>query len=163
MTLTTHAIVGAAAASLMPEHPVLGFCAGLASHYVIDAIPHWDYPIYSDSIDPDRGGAMRFNKALMRDMVDIGFDIAVGVVLALFLFATPAAFAAVLAGAIGGILPDPLQFVYTRWKHEPILSIQKFHEWVHTDRRLREEGHSFIGIASQIALVAVVIFATRLF
>src|SRR3989338_10218169 len=114
MTLTTHAIVGAALASFIPEHPVLGFCVGLTSHYVIDAIPHWDYRIYSDSVHPEKGGAMRFNKELVRDMIDIGFDIACGVMLALFFFAPAVPLAVILAGAIGGILPHPPPFVYPR-------------------------------------------------
>ena len=46
MTLTTHAIVGATVATLTPN-PILGFVLGFGSHYVLDALPHWSYPIHS--------------------------------------------------------------------------------------------------------------------
>jgi hypothetical protein len=45
MILSTHAIVGGAIASLFPSHLVLVVAAGFASHFAIDAIPHWDYPL----------------------------------------------------------------------------------------------------------------------
>jgi hypothetical protein len=47
MTLTTHALLGAAAASLFPASPALAFAAGFASHFAADALPHWDYKILS--------------------------------------------------------------------------------------------------------------------
>ena len=53
MTLATHAVVGAAAASLIPTHPFLGFIAGFVSHFAIDAIPHWEYSLASAKIDKD--------------------------------------------------------------------------------------------------------------
>ena len=45
LILATHAIVGAATASQIPNHPVIALLAGIASHFAIDAIPHWDYPL----------------------------------------------------------------------------------------------------------------------
>jgi hypothetical protein len=45
MILSTHAIVGGAIASLFPSHPLLVVAAGFVSHFAIDAIPHWDYPL----------------------------------------------------------------------------------------------------------------------
>ena len=53
MILSTHAIVGAAIASFLPSHPTTAFVLGFGSHFVLDAIPHWDYPIKSASVDPE--------------------------------------------------------------------------------------------------------------
>jgi hypothetical protein len=39
LILNTHAVVGAAIATLMPDHPGLAFLSGMASHFLIDAIP----------------------------------------------------------------------------------------------------------------------------
>jgi len=47
MTLAAHSIVGGATVSLMPTHPVLGLCLAFARHFVLDAMPHWDYPMRS--------------------------------------------------------------------------------------------------------------------
>ena len=65
MTLTTHAIFGAGLASLMPEHPVAAFIAGFASHFVLDAIPHWDYAILSESVDPNFGKKIIVDRTLI--------------------------------------------------------------------------------------------------
>ena len=45
LTLMTHAIVGAAIVGLVPAHPLLGLSLAFASHFILDALPHWDYPI----------------------------------------------------------------------------------------------------------------------
>jgi hypothetical protein len=55
MILTTHAVVGAALATFLPSHPVIAFAVGFASHFVLDAIPHVDYPIKSRSVNPKIG------------------------------------------------------------------------------------------------------------
>jgi len=159
MTLTTHALVGAATASLMPQHPVLGFCAGFASHFVIDAIPHWDYPIASSSIDPLQGAAMKYDGAFFLDMLRIGTDALFGILLSVRLFATPVLLPIVLLGAVAGISPDPLQFVYTKFRHEPLLSLQRFHEWIHTKNHL--ENSKILGIISQVLFIAAVIGAAK--
>lgn len=35
MTLTTHAITGAAIATMVPNYPALGFILGFGSHYIL--------------------------------------------------------------------------------------------------------------------------------
>lgn len=163
MTLATHALIGAAAASFVPQNPALGFALGFASHFAADAIPHWDYPIYSASVHPNIGAPMKLDMRLLRDALDIGLDAALGLALAIYFFATPAALSAILAGAIGGILPDPLQFVYAHFKHEPFIALQRFHKWIHTSRHLREEGRHVVGIVSQVVLAAAVVIAAKFF
>jgi hypothetical protein len=74
MILTTHAVVGAAIASFVPSHPATAFALGFASHFILDAIPHVDYPIRSRSVNPKIGAPMAFDKALLQDVVTIGSD-----------------------------------------------------------------------------------------
>jgi hypothetical protein len=50
LILSTHAIIGGAVASLFPSHPVFIAIAGFASHFAIDAIPRWDYPLQVISV-----------------------------------------------------------------------------------------------------------------
>jgi hypothetical protein len=156
MILSTHAVVGGALASLSPSHPVAAFAVGFASHFVIDAIPHWDYPLRSISVAPGARNQVRLTSALARDLALIGFDAIVGLALAIGIFATPATIVAILAGAVGAMLPDPLQFVHTLYPHEPLASLQRFHRWIHTKRQL----HWPIGVSSQMAFVAAVVGAT---
>jgi hypothetical protein len=82
MILSTHAVVGAALAGLMPFHPVAAFVTGFASHFVIDAIPHWDYPLRSISLGPGARNDVRMSAARIRDLALIGFDGLAGLALA---------------------------------------------------------------------------------
>lgn len=161
MTLTTHAVVGAAFVSIMPAHPMLGVVLAFASHFIIDAIPHWDYPIDSASINPHFGTKMKYNKALVLDALRIGIDAILGVLISILVFASPQTLAVVFLGACMGILPDPLQFVYTRFRHEPLMSLQRFHQWIHTDNHL--ENAKLFGVFSQVLFVVAIITAVKLF
>src|ERR1700759_4325641 len=136
MILSTHAIVGGALASLMPSHPIAAFAAGFVSHFVIDSIPHWDYPLKSISFGPSARNDGRFTAARLRDLAVIGLVSFVGLVLAIGIFASGPTRGALLAGAIGGMFPDPMQFVCTFFRREPLATFQRFHGWMHSKRQL---------------------------
>jgi hypothetical protein len=68
MTLSTHAIVGGAIASLMPGQPVFAFIVGVASHFAIDAIPDVDYPLYSIMARRSASSALTLNWLLVQDV-----------------------------------------------------------------------------------------------
>lgn len=157
MILCSHAVVGAALASFLPSHPAAAFVVGFASHFVIDAIPHWDYPIQSHSVNPNIAAPIVFDRAPVRDAITIGSDSLFGVAAALYLFSSSASLWAILLGAIGAILPDPLQFVHGRWPYEPLVTLQRFHRWIHTDRRIRDAS---LGVFTQAAFVALVVVLT---
>jgi hypothetical protein len=160
LTLTTHAIVGAAIASVIPAHPLLAVAAAFASHFLLDAIPHWDYPIRSDSVNPNVGGAMKYDAALVLDMLAIGTDAVLGIGVALLFLARPSDFTVVLCGAAAAILPDALQFAYIRFPREPFVSLQHFHSWIHASQSLR--ARPILGISVQVGLVLVVLLVARL-
>jgi hypothetical protein len=151
VTLTTHAIVGAALASFLTSSPLAAAVAAFASHFALDAIPHWDYPIRSAAVQPNNTSAMRYDRALTRDVAVIGLDALLGTVIGLALFASPSTFWIVLLGAAMAILPDPLQFLYGRFPGEPLRSLQRFHVWIHTKQRL--EGRPVFGLTTQLAFV----------
>jgi hypothetical protein len=181
MTLTTHAVFGATVASFFPGNPqgaVIAFCAAFASHFALDAIPHWDYPIRSASVDPEFGATMKYDKNLALDAVSIGSDALFGILLSaaffsqffLYLpFLSNSSFFRSLAplhpslslllmallGACAAILPDALQFVYGHFKHEPLVSLQHFHTWIHTDIRFKDSKS--LGILTQVLFLAVLI------
>jgi hypothetical protein len=159
LTLTTHAIVGAAIAAVMPTHPYLAISAAFASHFLLDAIPHWDYPLRSDSINPSVAAALKFDGALLADMLTIAADALLGIVLALLLLANPSNWILIACGAGAAILPDALQFAYMRFPSEPLTSLQRFHCWIHASPRLR--GRPVLGLTAQIVLVFLVLLIVR--
>jgi hypothetical protein len=150
LILATHAIVGAAIASQIPNHPITALVAGIASHFVIDAIPHWDYPLGSIL---SKKSPLTLDKRMLVDFSLIAVDGLAGLVIALSLFTQPGALLTILLGALGGMLPDPLQFVHRLYPHGPLRPIQRFHGWIHAKRKLDWP----LGIASQLAFNAMVI------
>lgn len=153
MILCTHAIVGGAIASLFPTHPVVVAVAGFASHFAIDAIPHWDYPLQTISIGADADNRhLALNRNLIFDLMLIGFDGSAGLAIAVWLFADPTTRAAIALGAFMAILPDGLQFACSLFPHEPLKSLQRFHQWIHSKRQLSWP----LGASSQALLAAAV-------
>jgi len=137
MILTNHAITGAALASLIPNQPLVGFSVGFLSHFVLDAIPHWDYNLESKKEDGNKmNDDLVINRKFAKDILKIGTDGMTGLLLAYFLFSfyMKVSVFAVLCGAIGAMTPDALQFVYMKWRHQPLVSFQHFHIWIHTDK-----------------------------
>jgi hypothetical protein len=167
MTLTTHMAVGTAVASLFPHNPALGFGVAFLSHFVLDAIPHWDYPI---DVKSDGKNSMNNDIVLgigfLKSFIKICFDGFLGLILsALFLtFLLKSGgygyqFLSILfSGAVGGALPDFLQLVYMKWRHEPLISLQKFHIWIH-GKNWGNVIKTLPGIFLQTAIVLIVFIA----
>lgn len=155
MILTTHAVIGAAAASMVPEHPVVAFGVAFASHFIFDAIPHWHYRVRS--IQKNKHDRMKndmiIGKHFVGDVALIGFDALLGAGISLFIFSylLHLQLALVLIGVVGGILPDPLQFVYWKFRHEPIKSLQRLHMGMHARSDL--DDRPILGMGSQIFLM----------
>jgi hypothetical protein len=153
MILSTHAVVGGAIASLMTSHPALAFAVGVTSHFAIDAIPHVDYPLYSITARPSAPSALTLNWLLVQDLGLITLDASLGLAIVLWLYASAGATIAVLAGALGAMLPDPLQVLHKLYPREPLRSLQRFHGWMHTKRRLSWP----LGVSSQLSFVVLVV------
>src|SRR5258708_20443215 len=108
MILTTHAIVGGALASLFPSHPIIAVAAGFASHFAIDAIPHWDYSLRSIMVAPGRRNQLKLGRLLLQDVGLIGFDACAGLALAISFFSTPAPFPLLAFRVPSALCPHPL-------------------------------------------------------
>jgi len=158
--LSTHAVVGGAIASLFPSHPLLAVFGSFASHFAIDAIPHWDYSLRSITLGTGADNRrLAMSRALLLDLTCIGIDACAGLALAILVFATPSSAWVVALGAVAGMAPDPLQFVHSVHPREPLVSLQRFHAWIHSKRKLAWR----LGISSQIALAVAVSALTTAF
>ena len=159
MTLSTHAIVGATVAQLFPTHPVVAFLGAFASHLAIDSLPHWDYKILS--LEKNVGEPLKtdiaFGKYFLKDLTRIGTDALLGIILCIAIFqyffdffATSAPLYITLIGAVAGILPDPLAFVYWKTRSRLLLPLQQFHIWIHGKNIYPKV---WIGLILQLALI----------
>lgn len=171
MTLTTHAVVGGSVAVLFPNHPVIAFVAGFLSHFVLDAIPHWDYKILSAYANPSTAMSanetessisekIKVDKPFFLDLLHTGTDALLGVLITLIVWhpITIPEWEILTLGIIGGMLPDFLQFVYMRFPHQPMIFIQKFHKFIHAEYKLHNR---FVGILSQVIVMACVILLVK--
>lgn len=168
MLLATHAIVGAAVGRFFPKYPFLAFIFAFISHFLIDAIPHWDYPLKSFTRDKNNPkdlmkADMPWSKNFIRDLVIIAIDLISGLILALYIFETTEFNSAILWGALGAVLPDALQFVYFKLRVEPFRTIHRFHMWVQRQGENHIlENHNLAGLLSQASFSAVAVIIVKL-
>lgn len=165
MVLSTHAVVGATAASFFPHNPILAFSIAFVSHFCIDPIPHWDYKLHSMVHDPDDilKTDMLLGKNFIFDLIKIATDALLGLLvsLVLFLYVTHSTnLMTILIGVIAGILPDPLQFLYWKTRSKILLPLQKFHTWIH-GRSL--EIHPSLGATLQVVIISLVFVVSLYF
>ena len=158
MVLSTHAAVGAALATFFPTHPEVAFLAGFTSHFLLDSIPHWDYHLVAWHKDPHdtTKNDLVFTRNTLVDFVKIGADVIVGFFAVWILFASDSfglALISLLSGAVGGMTPDALQFLYYRSGRRFLRPLQRFHNWIHAGGDLN--SRPFLGIFLQLVAVVV--------
>jgi len=158
MLLCTHALVGAAIGAYFASNPALGVTLAFGSHFVLDAIPHWDYPIRSASLTPQVEAPIRLDKPLALDLLTFGADALFGMVVGMMLFGSVENRWAVLLSAIAAMLPDPLQIVPNKYAHEPLQTLQRFHRKIHS--KLSIAALPF-GITSQLILAIVTVCLSK--
>ncbi len=165
MILATHGIVGGAIGYLLPQNPILSFFLGCVSHFVIDAIPHWHYRVFSSKRNHETPleADMELNKWFIVDLFDIGLDFLIGLAVSVFVFHQNLTFdlalISILAGAFGGVFPDPLQFMYWKMPNKPLRLLQRFHVWIHSETDI--DSRHLLGITTQIAFAIAVIWIAK--
>lgn len=155
MILSTHAIIGGSLGATLGGSPLLALAIGIASHFVSDAIPHWHYPINEirKKISPKNQSFFSYENSF-EELLLIAGECILGFIM-IFLFGLMAGQepSLLIWGAIGGVFPDFLQFVYYFiYKKSPIAEIQRFHKWIHSKKNI--DHKHLIGISSQ-ALISL--------
>jgi len=165
MTLTTHAIVGAAVASLVPQYPVAGFVLGFASHFAIDSIPHWAEGKLLQSVTKDGNDLLTRRitkgKALIHDLLLVGgdslFGFAGSILILFYFFHVPLYI--VLLGAFAGQMPDGLQFIYFNFHPKFMDGLQRFHSRIQTEYT----NVGYLGIEAGLIFAVVVLGISGVF
>lgn len=149
MILTTHIITGGILGGISPNL-WLAAILGLASHYLLDAIPHWDY------LSPEFKKATNLNKkffkekAFWQDFIKITIDIFVGLlILTLLGRLKDLNFQKALIGSFFAILPDPIQFLSWTFGWRFLKYSDKLQVLAHS----KKEPSLWPGLAIQIALI----------
>lgn len=108
MTATAHALIGGAIAASI-QNPPLGIILSAATHPIVDLIPHWDF-----------GWGWRKKKKLTL-FLEASFDLAVGVILAYFIFGLNVNLWYFLSCILASIMWDVMEAPYLLlgWKVPP--------------------------------------------
>lgn len=160
MTLTTHSIIAAAVTkSVSHLHPAFMFIVAIATHYLADSIPHWDYKITSiENIeDKDLRYFGKNRMAILRDIRNFTLDgfFGLAIVVAMVRPETTQQWFWVIASVVGGCLPDFLQGLYV-FKLKFLRLPQQFHDFCHTGIRLG--SYARIGIPFQLIIALAAIY-----
>lgn len=165
MTLTTHILIAAAVTKpLAYANPIIVFATAVASHYLSDLIPHWDYQLQSmeDGNDPNHQRWNPKGRSLTHDLLRAAGDGALGTGI-LFLLTfwagafNPGVFLITISGAI---FPDVLKAVYHLLKRPRILSwTQRLDHLMHS--KIRLGYYPLIGVPLQCIIVIIAILLIR--
>lgn len=158
MVIIPHAVTGAVAAGILTGHPLTAFVAGLVSHFLLDMIPHEEYPV---KLFPSPEYPQITTKDRVISLLIIGTDALAAFVVTLWVVQiTDLDPTLVLLGAVGGVMPDVLAVTGMAFPFLPLNWWLKVHTFFHCPPNNLTVASSLF---SQIGLTAVVITAAYLF
>lgn len=135
--------------------PGLAFSLGVASHFMLDLVPHGDSQLYKNYKD---------GQAVKKSLAYVAVDSVVSIGVLIFLLETApyASRATMVAGVIGAIIPDVLVAIGEGMKTRPLLWFQRLHIRIH-DAIASRIGNIRLsyGIAMQVVVLALMILITR--
>lgn len=124
MILLVHILFGAAIASLLIQHPFWAIIFSFFSHYLLDLIPHVEYP-YDDKVQKHEWKKMILNS------VKVLTDLCIGIAL-IFLFSRQPSNSLIYICAFIAILPDIISMSTLNLKQKIFVKHNYFHyEKVH--------------------------------
>lgn len=165
MILSSHIIVASAATNYFVNQPVsflnsaIIFIISLISHYLLDAIPHWDYKLLSILDNDSKTEKVFIAKKIfiIKDLAKNFLDGGLGLAIAFFIIGGQFYFKKIfMIGIIvlGSLLPDLLEVFYIIFKKFSPAVFHSFHSHFHTNYRFKNQPAK--GIILQIIVVAAI-------
>jgi len=121
MLAFSHAIAGAAIAAKTTGNPALGYFLALASHPLLDLVPHWDF------------NSRHNGRSAAKTVIISLTDAAIGFIIGFTLFGDVVAPGVLLATMLIAQLPDWLEapLHVFNWKFPPFSTIKKIQHILH--------------------------------
>ncbi len=154
MTITTHAAMGAFIGKLT-GNPVLAFFIGMASHFLVDMIPHGD----SGLADNFRVHKVKRKQAVTYTLIDA--IIAIFFILILANTKDINSMRTFTWGIVGAVLPDLIVGIYDVTKSPLLKWFYKMHFYFH-DYFLKRKGDVPLKYALIAQLVFIAFLQTKL-
>lgn len=140
MLITNHVVAGAVIGALVPQ-PSVAFGLGVASHFAMDAMPHWGHPDYSVFI----------KVAVVDGLVGLA------VMGTLAKAASPERRASVVAGMLGACLPDADKPSLLFFKRSPFPArIDELHKQIQNEAHERMPYEALGGLVGALLTRALV-------
>lgn len=140
-----HTIVGATIA-LKVGNPALALPLALASHFIVDMIPHWN---------PHLNREMKENgklstKTTYAIIADVGLSLLGGFFIASRALPNIESFMVVIAGSFAGVLPDVIESPYYFFRQKSAW-LEKF---IAFQKSIQNNAPPVVGILTQVILLA---------
>lgn len=159
MILASHIIVSGLLGATTQNY-FLAATLGLFSHYIVDAIPHWDNylsPDFDSKAKLEKGHFLK-GRFFYKELGKVAIDILIGLSVLSLIFFKTSGFSNIAYAAVGiffGVLPDPLQLLYliTNWRFlKPNYELQlRLHTLIYI-----KKPSFWPGIVNQIATIGIV-------
>lgn len=147
MLQTPHVVVGTAIA-IKVGNPALAIPLALASHFVLDRVPHWNPHTYTEAI---KFGVPK-RQTIILTVIDIGTAFILGFwTSSLFLPDYGRAFVVLLA-AFASVLPDIAKYPFFIFKKTRKGLYKKYVEW---ERSMQTDVSFVPGVFTQLAIIFV--------
>ena len=164
MILASHIIVSGLLGATTQNY-FLAATLGFFSHFIVDAIPHWD-----DYLSPEFDSRAKSEKSLFlksryfyKEISKVAIDILIGISVLSLIFFKTSGFDNITYAAVGiffGVLPDPLQLLYfmTNWRFlKPNYDIQfRLHTLIY-----KKKPTFWPGILTQVATILLVFLIVK--
>jgi len=164
MLTVPHVLAGAAIGSLVGDIPgqlPIAFVLGWASHYVLDAVPHWER-LYHPKDHPDWDTEEPTKNWPRPIFYQAAADVIIAVALLFIAVHTihphiPWYQSAVFWGGIGGFFPDIVDNVPFWNRQLGRLSLIKrerqFHQSIHVTDETQERSPKYLGLITQLLVI----------
>lgn len=159
MILAPHILAGALVGS-KASSPALAAIFGFLSHYVLDALPHFEY-----DIENLKDSQSRINKKFIIQILKVAIDFSVGFGLGLWLVWNTPARNLALSGMLGALIPDGLLFLAWRLPNQKFLKfMRRLHSSCHIGNHFggRKKSPIWLGLTTEIIVFSLVLIGLTL-
>lgn len=147
MLQTPHVVVGTAIA-IKIGNPYLAIPLALASHFVLDRVPHWNPHTYTE--------AMKFGipkkQTIALTLVDIAAALALGLTIALKFMPDYGRVLIIILAAFASVAPDIAKYPFFLFKGTRKGLYKKYVDW---ERSMQTDVSLYFGVFTQLAIIAI--------
>ena len=144
MLETPHVALGAAIA-VKVGNPALSIPLSLASHFLLDRVPHWNPHLYTET----QKFGVPSRKSTIIGAIDIGLSLILGFGIAATVLPDKVMAGTIVACSLASVLPDVIKYPYYYFKarYKPLV------RWVKFERKMQVDTSFWPGVMTQLLVV----------